>query len=216
MRNLITVLFLVGCGTEPAQQLASESPVTVQNGSKGERGEKGEKGDRGEKGETGAATAGIDGSKGSDGSDGQDGSDGTDGVDAQQLELLDENGVFIGFYKNLDVTTNDYWAVDGTTRYQIKSNGYFNNAYIVYTGLNCTGEKRLMFNNGIFGNVFMDARDNSIIKAIGSNVKNFAYQSRVPAGNACQNTAGVAPNSFASEDHALNFTYPTTRLFIKN
>ena len=90
------------------------------------------------------------------------------------------------------------------------------NVYLVFAGPDCTGESRIMIENGLFGNVFIDARDETTIhKATSRNLGSFAYQSRVPKANSCQNATGNALRSHAYEQIELEY-YPILNTEIEN
>ena len=182
---------------------------------------KGEKGDKGDKGEQGiAGQDGLDGTNGIDGINGTNGVDGADGEDAHALVLINMAGDEIGQVYWLNASNGDYWVVtdDGARLEVDQTEGWFPNAYLLYAGPNCTGERRVAITNGVFANVFIDGRDNTtLVKAIGPNLGSFTYQSRVPFSNSCQNTAGTSLVSNASEDWVNPFgAYPLGRMLIKN
>ena len=170
----------------------------------------------GEDGEDGIN--GTNGTDGADGIDGNDGADGEDGIDAHTLELVDMNGNSVGHVYYLDGSTNDYWVAGANKmRFEIDStDGTFPYAYLLYSGLNCTGTKRMLIPNGKFANVYLDARDNTLVKAVGANLGNFNYQSRVTQSNSCSNSTGTALVSYETEVPTLPFAYPLGRVYIAN
>lgn len=202
-------------------------------GEKGERGEKGEKGDKGDTGETGAQGAigatgaqgiqgqtgsqGTPGINGTDGEDGANGQDGTDGEDAHKLTLIDMSDNVIGQVYYLSPTTNDFWVVSGASRMEIdQTEGTFPNAYLVFSGADCTGTKRLVITNGTWANTFVDARNTTLVQATGKNLGTFNYASRVAQTSSCANTSGSTLVSYATQVPSLPFTYPVGRVYIAN
>lgn len=204
------------------------------NGTDGTDGKDGKNGAKGLAGSTGAAgtngTDGLDGTDGIDGAHGATGSQGAVGATGAQgtagvqgatgaqgiagtagghdINVLDGSNALIGqlWY----VTSDEHlWVANGSMRFEIASPaGTFPNAYLVFSGASCTGTARLVLLNGLFANVFVDARDGSLIGATGHNLGAFTYQSRVPQGNSCQNTSGSVTLSYATSVPALGFTYP--------
>jgi len=170
--------------------------------------------------ETKDGTSGVDGKDGTNGQDGIAGTNGLNGEagqDALTVNALNPDGSILGRFLGLNTATNEYYVIDGKNRYQItKSSGALPNAYLVFAGLDCTGESRLVMQNGMFSNVFIDGRDNTTAwKMKGQNLGSFTRLSRIPAANSCQNESGLSTNSYQYEQIILP-RYPLTGVDIKN
>lgn len=201
---------------ETAEMLTCESSIWVAIDLRGKDGLQGKQGEQGI-----AGRDGIDGAAGQDGSngiDGQDGLAGTDGTDAANINVLNPDGSILGSLVSVNYSTNEYYVVtDDNLRLQYEhTTGTLKNVYLLFSGLNCTGEMRVMIENGVFGNVFIDGRDNTTTyHATGRNLGTFNYLSRVPKANSCQNTSGDALRSHAAEIITLGY-YPVLGTEIQN
>ena len=200
MKPTILILLLAGCGENKTNSL-NVLPETISRTERGDRGEKGEKGDTGSIGTQGAT-----------------GSQGATGASAHKSNVFDQNNVLIGELYGVNSTTNLYYVANSNNdRFEIDQTwGTVPSAYILYSGLNCTGTKRLMLPNGKFANVYIDASSNTLVRMTGRDQGLFNYQSRIPAGNSCQNATNSALNSYVSSDYTATFVYPMGRLGVEN
>jgi hypothetical protein len=199
-------------------------------GQKGEAGEQGTQGEAGKAGETGAqGFAGQDGKDGNDGTDGLNGTQGVQGIAGSQgipgepgesshkLILTDMANRNLGEVYYLNDFTGYYWVVRGNMRFEIEATGgTFPNAYLAFSGANCTGEKRVVIINGKFANVFVDGRNGTPVKASGANLGSFPFQSRVSGTNSCSNEVGSTLVSYIATVPVLAFPYPLGRVYIEN
>jgi hypothetical protein len=207
---------------ETAEMLTCEKHNWVAidlQGKPGADGKAGRDGKDGQDGQQGiAGRDGIDGLAGQDGSNGIDGVAGTNGVDAANINVLNPDGSVLGSLIDIYVVNNEYYVLTPTgLRLQYEhSTGALRNVYLVFSGLNCAGTARIMIENGVFGNVFVDGRDNATIyKTTGHNLGTFAYQSRIPKATTCQNASGSILRSHAYEQVTLS-NYPLTNTEIEN
>lgn len=192
---------------------------------KGKDGSQGRDGKDGAQGQTGASgidgqngTNGIDGLGGVAGANGVNGVDGQDGQDAATVNVIKSDGSILGRLIDIYVSNNEYYVLTpaGIRLQYEHSTGVLRNVYLVFAGANCTGEARIMIENGVFGNVFVDGRDNTTLyKTTGQNLGTFVYQSRIPKSNGCQNASGSALRSHAYEQ-INGMTYPIINTEIEN
>lgn len=216
MKNaIITLAFfttLVSCGKDESSLPTEMAGVATGSTDKDNRGEKGDKGEKGEKGDKG------DKGTGETGTQGVQGTAGTNGTSAQVFDVYDQTGAKFGELYSVNWTSNLYLVVNSVNdRFEVdQTNGTFPYAYIVYSGLNCTGTKRLLLQNGKFANVYLDGTDSTLVRMSGQNLGVFNYQSRVPAATSCQNASGSTTNSYAASTYTMSFTYPLGRLDIEN
>lgn len=192
---------------------------------KGKDGSQGRDGKDGVQGQAGTAGInGVDGIAGQDGVNGQqgisgvNGINGTNGTDAANINVLNPDGSILGSLIDIYVSNNEYYVLTPTgLRLQYEqSTGVLRNVYLVFSGLNCTGTARIMIENGVFGNVFVDGRDNATIyKTTGHNLGTFVYASRLPKSTTCQNASGSILRSHAYEQVTLS-NYPLTNTEIDN
>lgn len=194
--------------------LAAEWKVIDLRGSDGEAGKdgvngaKGEKGEKGEKGDTGSA--------GAVGATGSQGVAGVDGVSAHTLKLV-SGATTIGDVYSIDKSTNDYWVVSGDMRLEIdRADGTFPYAYLVFSGLGCTGTSRMVITNGYFANVYVKGSTGIVVKATGANLGSFTYASRMPQSTNCQDVSSSVSTSWAYSTPTLGFTYPVVSPEIQN
>lgn len=218
--GVLASILLASCGAEDKSPtaLAGQATTATSTDNRGDKGDKGEKGEKGDKGETGSGKDGSTGTKGTNGTNGVAGTNGTNGTSSQVFDVFDSSGIKFGELYGVNWSSNLYYVVDSANdRFEVdQTNGTFPYAYIVYSGLNCTGTKRLLLQNGKFANVYVDGTDSTLVRMAGQNLGAFNYQSRVPAGTSCQNASGSTTNSYASQTYAPSFTYPLGRLDIEN
>lgn len=221
---LVLSLKLFGCGAADSAALTAADDLSaskVNSTSTDNRGEKGEKGEKGDKGDNGSGgKSGVDGAKGVDGTNGVAGATGATGpagTAAHKLTLVDMNDSEIGDVYYLNAATSKYSAANGSFRFEIdQTDGTFGYAYLVFSGLNCTGTKRMVLVNGAFANTYVDGRDGSLIKAKGLNLGTFNFLSRVATATNCANVTSSTLVSFDVEVPTLPFSYPPGRVYIRN
>lgn len=192
-------------------------------GVKGERGEQGQTGENGSQGVAGDQGAqGIQGSQGTAGVAGATGAQGAQGVQgvagaaAQTLRLI-SGAEFVGDVYSIDKSSGDFWTVNGALRMEIsRTAGTFPKAYLVFSGLNCTGTARIVLLNGYFANVYLRGDNSTVVKADGANLGAFNYLSRMPQSTNCQNATGSTTVAWAYSTPTLPFTYPVASPEIEN
>jgi hypothetical protein len=164
---------------------------------------------RGKDGEDG--TDGVDGLAGSNGANGvngvngvngTNGTNGTNGVSAYQPKVATLAGLELGRLVTIDNQTNRYWLIrDDGTRLEIARDGsLFASNYFYYSGLNCTGERRMVRSNGQWANTAFNDFDDKIYRQ-GSAYTTFTYLSR--ATSTCTNTSGTAARAFTVTEVTL-------------
>lgn len=192
------------------------------NGKDGKDGQDGVDGQNGIQGEQGIAgqdgQQGIQGIQGQQGQQGQQGVAGANGTDAATVNVLNPDGSILGRLIDIYVVNNEYYVLtpDGLRLQYEHATGVLRNVYMLFSGANCTGTARIMIENGLFGNVFIDGRDNTTIyKTTGKNLGTFNYASRLPKTTGCQNSSGSALRSHAFEQ-VTGMTYPIINTEIEN
>lgn len=222
---------------ETAEMLTCEKRNWVVIDLKGKPGHDGKDGTNGRDGVAGQdGSNGIDGINGIDGQDGIDGQqgiagtngvngtngtngiNGIDGTDAANINVLNPDGSVLGSLVDIYVLNNEYYVLtpSGLRLQYEQSTGSLRNVYLVFSGANCTGTARIAMENGVFGNVFVDGRDNTTLyKTTGQNLGTFAYASRLPKSTNCQNTSGSALRTYAYEQVTLS-RYPLVNSEIEN
>lgn len=192
------------------------------NGKDGKDGQDGVDGQNGIQGEQGIAgqdgQQGIQGIQGQQGQQGQQGVAGANGTDAATVNVLNPDGSILGRLIDIYVVNNEYYVLtpDGLRLQYEHATGVLRNVYMLFSGANCTGTARIMIENGVFGNVFIDGRDNTTLyKTTGKNLGTFNYASRLPKTTGCQNSSGSSLRSHAYEQITLS-NYPLTNTEIDN
>lgn len=185
-------------------------------GASGRIGTQGIQGPRGPVGEAG--NAGAQGALGPVGLAGPAGTTGLDGANAVNPSVILLDGTAIG--KLIYQYSNLYWQIlmdDGARIEVSQSSGHLrSNNYFLWSGINCTGIRRVTLANGYFGNVIEDPLNTGeFYRATGGNLGVFSYQSRIVSG-ACSNQTGTANASWATESYEFGVAYPLGMLVLVN
>lgn len=202
-----------------AIDLKGKDGLDGKNGSDGKDGLDGKDGQNGIDGVNGInGVNGQDGQQGLQGIQGIAGTNGANGIDAANINVLNPDGSILGSLIDIYVLNNEYYVLtpNGLRLQYDQGTGALHNVYMLFSGANCTGTSRILIENGVFGNVFVDGRNNTTIyKTTGKNLGTFVYQSRIPKSNGCQNTGGSVAKTYAYEQVTL-LNYPLTNTELDN
>lgn len=172
------------------------------NGKDGRDGVQGVAGTDGIDGQDGAqgiqGTQGVAGAQGAQGAQGTAGIDGEDGMDYMP-NLVDSQARVIGRLAGIDAAGTFYLVIreDGV-RMEISRAGSLREVQYVFSGPNCTGERRSVRINGLFANVTNDSMTNKAYKQVGSYANNWPYLSR--SNGACTAQTGTVNRGYLVEE----------------